>query len=331
MEGLRCLPSAAGLPEHVDLAVIAVPAPAVPEVAAECGRRGVRSLVVITSGLGPEGADLLAICRRHGMRLAGPNCFGVAVPGLGLDATFGAGPPAARRGGRGGPVRRGGRVAARAPVPARHRRVLVRLGRRQVRRVQQRHADLVGAGRADQARGAVRGVVRQPAQVRPHRPPGRPADAGADRDRRPLRRGPAGRRLAHRGRDHAAGHPGGAVRPGRHHRHAAASASWSRPPPCWPASRCRRATGSRSCPTPAGPGCSPPTPAATRPAGRDPVRARPAQAGRPAAAGCGGRGPGGHHRRRRAWTRSGRPGRGRRRRRASTRCSRSPCRPPSPT
>ena len=106
MEGLRCLPSVAGLPEHVDLAVIAVPGPAVPGVAAECGRRGVRSLVVITSGLGPAGADLLAICRRHGMRLVGPNCFGVAVPGLGLDATFDAGRP--RAGAAGVVVQSGG-------------------------------------------------------------------------------------------------------------------------------------------------------------------------------------------------------------------------------
>ena len=106
MEGLRCLPSVADLPEHVDLAVIAVPAPAVPGVAAECGRRGVRSLVVITSGLGPAGADLLAICRRHGMRLVGPNCFGIAVPGLGLDATFGAGRP--RAGAAGVVVQSGG-------------------------------------------------------------------------------------------------------------------------------------------------------------------------------------------------------------------------------
>jgi acyl-CoA synthetase (NDP forming)/RimJ/RimL family protein N-acetyltransferase len=93
MEGLRCLPSVADLPEQVDMAVIAVPAPAVPEVAAQCGRRGVRSLVVITSGLGAEGADLLAICRRYGMRLVGPNCFGIDVPGIGLDATFAASHP----------------------------------------------------------------------------------------------------------------------------------------------------------------------------------------------------------------------------------------------
>jgi acyl-CoA synthetase (NDP forming)/GNAT superfamily N-acetyltransferase len=90
LEGLHCLPSVADLPDHVDLAVIAVPAAAVTEVAAQCGQRGVRSLVVITSGLGPEGADLLAICRRYGMRLVGPNCFGIAVPALGLDATFDA-------------------------------------------------------------------------------------------------------------------------------------------------------------------------------------------------------------------------------------------------
>jgi acyl-CoA synthetase (NDP forming) len=93
MEGLHCLSSVADLPDGVDVAVLAVPAAAVPGVAAECGRHGVRSLVVITSGLGTAGADLLAICRRHGMRLVGPNCFGIAVPGLSLDATFGASHP----------------------------------------------------------------------------------------------------------------------------------------------------------------------------------------------------------------------------------------------
>jgi len=90
LEGHRCLASVAGLPEGVDLAIIAVPAAAVAEVAAQCGQRRVRSLVVITSGLGAAGADLLAICRRYGMRLVGPNCFGIAVPSLGLDATFDA-------------------------------------------------------------------------------------------------------------------------------------------------------------------------------------------------------------------------------------------------
>jgi acyl-CoA synthetase (NDP forming)/GNAT superfamily N-acetyltransferase len=93
LEGVPCLPSAEDLPPQVDVAVIAVPAAALPEVAEGCGRRGVRSLVVITGaegGQGGQGPQLLATCRRYGMRLVGPNCFGIAVPGIGLDATFGA-------------------------------------------------------------------------------------------------------------------------------------------------------------------------------------------------------------------------------------------------
>ena len=94
MEGVRCVASVADIPEPVDLAVIALPSAAVPEVAAECGRRGVHGLVVITSDMGSEGSDLLAICRRFGMRLIGPNCFGVSVPETGLNATFAAAHPA---------------------------------------------------------------------------------------------------------------------------------------------------------------------------------------------------------------------------------------------
>jgi acyl-CoA synthetase (NDP forming) len=89
VSGEHCLASVLDLPEPADLAVIAVPAAAVLDVAQQCGQRGVRSLVVITSGLdGAACADLLAVCRRHGMRLVGPDCFGVAVPAIGLDATF---------------------------------------------------------------------------------------------------------------------------------------------------------------------------------------------------------------------------------------------------
>jgi len=88
------LASVLDLPEPVDLAVIAVPAGAVLEVAEQCGQRGVRSLVVITSGLDATACGvLLAVCRRHGMRLVGPDGFGVAVPGIGLNATFAASPP----------------------------------------------------------------------------------------------------------------------------------------------------------------------------------------------------------------------------------------------
>ena len=94
MEGVPCVASVDDLPGPVDLAVIAVPPSAVPEVAAGCGRHGVGALIVITSGLGEVRAELLAVCRRYGMRLVGPNCFGVIVPWIGLDATFAANHPA---------------------------------------------------------------------------------------------------------------------------------------------------------------------------------------------------------------------------------------------
>ena len=89
IEGVPCVPSVAGLPEAPDLVVVAVPAADVPDVARECGDRGARSLVVITAGLTPaQESGLLDASRQAGMRLAGPGCFGVAVPGIGLNATF---------------------------------------------------------------------------------------------------------------------------------------------------------------------------------------------------------------------------------------------------
>ena len=94
VDGIRCVASIGELPEAVDLAVIAVPPGDVPGAAAECGRRRVRCLIVITTGLGAHGMDLLAICRQHGMRLVGPNCSGVIVPPIRLNATFAANHPA---------------------------------------------------------------------------------------------------------------------------------------------------------------------------------------------------------------------------------------------
>ncbi|MEV4439550.1 GNAT family N-acetyltransferase [Streptomyces sp. NPDC049577] len=96
LDGLPCHPSVADLPEVPELAVLAVPAPAVPAVAEGCGVRGVRALLVVTSGLDQAQATALrAACRRHGMRMAGPNCLGLAntEKDVQLDATFAAGFP----------------------------------------------------------------------------------------------------------------------------------------------------------------------------------------------------------------------------------------------
>ncbi len=93
--GVACVPSVADLPEPPDVAVIAVPPAIVNAVADECGRRGAHALVVVTAGIdAQDGAELLATCRRHGMRLVGPNCFGIAIPPLGLNATFAGAEPA---------------------------------------------------------------------------------------------------------------------------------------------------------------------------------------------------------------------------------------------
>jgi acetyl coenzyme A synthetase (ADP forming)-like protein len=92
----------------VDLAIIVVPATQVVEVAAACGRKGVKALVVISAGFSETGAEgqerqreLLSVCRAAGMRLIGPNCMGIANtdPTVALDATFApAAPPFGRVG-----------------------------------------------------------------------------------------------------------------------------------------------------------------------------------------------------------------------------------------
>jgi acyl-CoA synthetase (NDP forming)/GNAT superfamily N-acetyltransferase len=86
--GVDCHGSVSELPEAPELAVLCVPAKAVPAVAEECGRRGVRALVVISSGVDAEA--LLDAVRRHGMRLVGPNCLGVSTSSFDvrMNATF---------------------------------------------------------------------------------------------------------------------------------------------------------------------------------------------------------------------------------------------------
>ena len=90
IEGIPCVPSVAELPEAPDLAVLTVPAGRVVAAARECARRGARSLVVTTPGLtAAQESGLLEAARTGSMRLVGPASFGVAVPGIGLGATFG--------------------------------------------------------------------------------------------------------------------------------------------------------------------------------------------------------------------------------------------------
>jgi len=85
------------IPGPVDLAVIVVPAAQVLDAVEECGKKGVRALVVISAGFKETGAagakreaDLRTAVRRHGMRLIGPNCLGIlnTDPKVSMNATF---------------------------------------------------------------------------------------------------------------------------------------------------------------------------------------------------------------------------------------------------
>jgi acetate---CoA ligase (ADP-forming) len=97
---VHSVPAYAGIadvPGDVDLAVITVPKEGALAVAEQCGRRGVRAIIVITAGfkeVGPAGAarelELLDIAQRHGMRMIGPNCLGVVntEADIRMNATF---------------------------------------------------------------------------------------------------------------------------------------------------------------------------------------------------------------------------------------------------
>ena len=91
--GKRTFSKIAAVPNFVDLAVIGTPAATVPRIVEECAVAGVKGAVIISAGFkecGPAGAELekqiLARCGR--MRIIGPNCIGVMLPHIGLNATF---------------------------------------------------------------------------------------------------------------------------------------------------------------------------------------------------------------------------------------------------
>ncbi len=93
--GIQAHPNIQSVPEAVDLAVIATPAPTIPAVVQECVEAGVQSAIIISAGfkeIGATGAaleqEILAIARRSKLRLIGPNCLGLMNPYTGLNATF---------------------------------------------------------------------------------------------------------------------------------------------------------------------------------------------------------------------------------------------------
>jgi acetyltransferase len=91
--GQKTFPTIGDVPDPVDLAVIATPAATVPGIVGECAAAGVNGVVIISAGFkecGPAGAELekQILEQRGKMRIIGPNCVGVMLPHIGLNATF---------------------------------------------------------------------------------------------------------------------------------------------------------------------------------------------------------------------------------------------------
>jgi acetyltransferase len=92
---VKAWPNIAAVPEKVGLAVICTPAKTVPGIIQECVKAGIPGAIIISAGFKETGADGVALeqkilteARRSGMRIIGPNCLGVMMPGNGLNATF---------------------------------------------------------------------------------------------------------------------------------------------------------------------------------------------------------------------------------------------------
>lgn len=92
VESIATLPSLRDLSEPPDVVVITTPAPAVPDIVAEAADIGSAAAIILTAGLGNGPGSLAERCstiaRGKGLRLIGPNCFGIMAPHTRFDATF---------------------------------------------------------------------------------------------------------------------------------------------------------------------------------------------------------------------------------------------------
>ena len=91
IDGKPCFPNIAALSEAPSLAVVATPPETVPQIIGELGRKGTRAVVVITAGIGRENGlrqAVLNAAQPYCLRIIGPNCLGIFVPRLGLNASF---------------------------------------------------------------------------------------------------------------------------------------------------------------------------------------------------------------------------------------------------
>jgi len=95
VQGVQAYPTINDVPRIVDLAIIITPAKTVPDILEQCGKRGIKGILIITAGfkeIGPDGAaleqQLFDIKQKYKLRILGPNCVGFIMPYLNLNASF---------------------------------------------------------------------------------------------------------------------------------------------------------------------------------------------------------------------------------------------------
>lgn len=94
--GLKCYPSVKDIPEPIDLVIIVVPAPVVPQVLRDAGEKGVKAAIIISGGFRETGTEegkrleeeVKKISMEYGIRIIGPNCLGIYDNWSGVDTFF---------------------------------------------------------------------------------------------------------------------------------------------------------------------------------------------------------------------------------------------------
>jgi acetyl coenzyme A synthetase (ADP forming)-like protein len=99
--GYPCYPSVQAVPGPIDLALILIPSQYTAATLVECGEKGIKGAIIMSAGFREQGHEgwkreheLVAIARRYGMRLVGPNCLGIIDTIASLNASFAVGMPA---------------------------------------------------------------------------------------------------------------------------------------------------------------------------------------------------------------------------------------------
>ena len=101
VQGIQCFAQLRDIPKQADLGIICSPAPQVPDLVRQCGEANIKGLIIISAGfkeIGEIGAKLeeqihTELQRFPDMRIIGPNCLGIIIPGLKLNASFSTGLP----------------------------------------------------------------------------------------------------------------------------------------------------------------------------------------------------------------------------------------------